>query len=582
MIPRMTGPTRFRLPAFSGALLLLAGCATVPQGPAATAPLAPVEIGIIALNDFHGTLEPPRRVVRMPGPDGATIDVPAGGAAWLASAIDTVRARHTLSVTVAAGDMESASQLSSSLFLDEPAVGVLNRMGLEYSAVGNHEFDRGWQELLRLQNGGCEKLAKREPCAIEPDYQGADYTYLAANVERDGGGTIMPGRAIKRLGSGDTEVVIGIVGLTLKGTDKLVSASGIEGIRFTDEAAAINRETEQLVQDGADALVVLIHEGILTNGKPDPNGCEGAEGDLLPILEKLDPRIDVVISGHTHVAHICDWQSADGSRRFLLTSAGSHSMLVTDITLTIDPARKDVIAGTAVNIPVQSEPFREYVTSSFTPQFSPREDVAKYIKQYVAAAWDYASRPVGTLAGLAEIEPASRLIADGQLNATRAAGAQIAFMNPFGVRAPLEPDADGTVTFGDIYDTQPFGGSLVTFTLRGDRLLAMLESQIDDDGPKQVLNPSEGLRYRYDMSRPAGARVFDVTFNGAPIDSAADYRITTSDFLADGGDSFSILTEGTDRVIGMTDIEALEAWLDSEAPRAVPLEPRAVNVPPGR
>jgi 5'-nucleotidase len=566
------------------AMLMLAGCAATSGRPVGRGPV-PV-VGIITISDFHGALEPPRLAVPAPDGAGGTIPVPAGGAAWLASAIDALRANHANHVTVSAGDLISASQLVSSIYLDEPTIGVMNRIGLEFNAVGNHEFDRGWRELLRLQAGGCEKLAVREPCQVE-QFAGAGFRFLSASTYREDGSTLFPATGIKRFGSGAAQVSVGFAGLTLAGTNVLVSPAQIAGLRFGDEAEAINRAVTELKAQGADAVVVLIHQGGRTSGDPDPDGCNGLDGDILPILARLDPRVDVVVSGHTHWSYVCDYAVPDAGNAILLTSAGRSGQQVTDITLTIDPAQDRVIARRARNVIVQSPGYSsgrgDVPNTDAYPRFDPRADVAQYVQTYADAAREFVNRPAGWLAGpAAKAEglesgdggPLGNLIADAQLAATRAAGAQMAFMNPFGIRASLEPAADGALAFGQIYQTQPFGNELVTQTMSGAAVRALLEQCLDDQGPEQLLAPSAGLAYWFDRSRPPGQRITRIELDGQPLDPLADYRVTTNSFLAAGGDSFSVLTAQRDAVIGPNDLDALEAWLKQQPARAVPAERR--------
>lgn len=569
--------------------LLLAACAT-PQS--TRGPAAPVTVGIAAINDFHGALEPPRTAVVAPGENGTTIPVPAGGSAWLASAIDGIRARYPNHITVGAGDMISASQLASSLYLDEPAIGVLNRIGLDMTAVGNHEFDQGRAELLRKQSGGCEKHATRDPCQIEK-FTGARFRFLAASTFDEAGHTLFPATELRSFGKGRQRVTIGFVGLTLRGTPLLVAPDGVEGLRFADEAETINAAIPRLRAAGADAVVVLIHEGIYTSGTANPDGCEAASGALLPILERLDSGVDVVVSGHTHWSYVCDWRSADGARSVLLTSAGVYGQLVTEIALQIDPAANRVVSRTAHNIIVQSPGYDsssrgKVRNTALYPQFEPRADIAEYVRRYTDAASQFTRRPVGRLAaaaprseggGVRGGSPLGNLIADAQLAGAANAGAQIAFMNPFGIRAALNPAADGTVTFGDIYAAQPFANTIITQTMTGAELKAVLEEGLDGDGADQVLNPSAGFTIAIDMARPAGERIVALTLNGAPIDPQADYRVTTNSFLAGGGDGFSGFKRQRDAVIGMPDIEALELWIGAVPVRIAPVEHRVTITP---
>jgi 5'-nucleotidase len=574
------------------ALTALAACATVVPPSR-----APVEVGIVAINDFHGALEPPRQSVFVPDANAADgiLGVPAGGAAYLASAIDAVRAKYPNHVTVSAGDLISGSQFASSLYLDEPAVGVMNRVGLDFNAVGNHEFDRGRAELLRIQNGGCEKTGRATPCAVEP-YPGAKFPFLAANVVTESGATLFPATGVKSFGGGARKVTVGFVGLTLKGTPALVLPSAVAGLTFGDEAEAINASAARLKAEGADAVVVLIHQGGRTTGTPDPQGCEGLNGEILPILDRLSPSVDVVVSGHTHWAYVCERTLPGRARPLLLTSAGVYGELVTDIRLEIDPVAHAVVSAQARNVIVQSEPYTASrgpveVTDKI-PAFTPRPDIAAYVGKYVEASKAYSSRVVGYLGGTASRPGGDasntggsigNLIADAQLEATRGAGAKIALMNPFGIRAPATfiPGADGALTFGQLYQVQPFNNLLVTQSFTGAELKAVLEQGFDSNGPTQVLSPSQGFAYRYDKSRPEGDRIVAMTLDGKPIDPKATYRVTTSNFLAQGGDSFTLLANGRDAANSPdSDLDALQAYLAARPPRPVPSEPRTFDLTP--
>ena len=562
---------------------ILAACA----GPmAVTENATPVEVGIVAINDFHGSLEPPRQSVNVADGKGGILPVPAGGAAWLASAIDSVRGRYAHSLTVSAGDMISASQLASSLYLDEPTIGVMNRIGVDFNAVGNHEFDAGQQELLRKQNGGCEKFTAKQPCALEP-FTGAKFRYLAASTKRADGSTLFPATGLRTFGSGANAVTVGVIGLTLKGTPNLVNPTGIVGLTFEDEADTINAAIPALKEQGADAIVVLIHEGGRTKGDPDPQGCANFAGDIRPILDRLDTRVDVVVSGHTHWSYVCDYATLNPAKPFLLTSAGVYGELVTDITLKIDPVAGRVVSKAAKNVIVQSVPYKgtrgDIGNTALFPLFQPRADVAEYVARYVEASKAYTQRPIGKLDVAApKVEgpgdkgggPLGNLIADAQLGATRDKGAQIAFMNPFGIRAPLVPGNDGTLTFGDIYLCQPFGNNVVTETMTGAQIKGVLEEGLDDTGPKQALAPSTGFVFTYDPARPSGDRIVSITLDGKPLDMAQTYRVTVNGFLGLGGDGFSGFVGKPDTVTGPTDIDALESWIRAVPVRAVPQEAR--------
>jgi 5'-nucleotidase len=571
--------------------LLLTGCATngkvVP---------APVTVGIVGLNDFHGALEPPKQAVDAPDGKGGVTRMPAGGAAWLASAVDSIRARYPNHLTVSAGDMIGGTPITSSLFLDEPAIGVMNRIGLDFNAVGNHEFDSGVDELLRKQSGGCVQHTARKPCQVE-QFKGAGFGYLAANTlhndGRDSGSTLFPATALRSFGKGRGRVTVGLIGMTLQGTGGLVPPEVTKMVRFTDEADTANGLVARLKAKGADAIVLLIHQGGRTSGVPDPNGCEALSDEIRPILDRLDSRVDLVVSGHTHWAYVCDYAKYNPAKPFLLTSAGLWGKVVTDITLEIDPVNNRVVSKRAHNVIVQSSAYQASTgrvePSDLYPKFDPRADISAYVARYVAAASDYAQRKVGSIA--APIDKAEgklsntggalgNLIADAQLAATTGAGAQIALMNPFGVRRSLNARADGSVTFGDIFAVQPFNNELVTLTVTGAELKAIIEEGFDTTGPEQVLTPSAGFAYTYDRGQPAGSRIIAMTLNGMTVDPIKDYRVTVSMFLANGGDSYATFLKGRNRAIGGNDLTALEAWLKAVPPRAVPSEVRTTDVRP--
>jgi 5'-nucleotidase len=537
----------------------LAACATVPKAPA-----EPVTVRIVGLNDFHGNIEPIKRPIVLDDGHGGKEEVYAGGAAWFATAVDKIRNQNPYNMAIGAGDLISASPLASSLFLDEPTVGVMNRVHLDFTSVGNHEFDRGWKELKRLREGGCEKFTLRQPCAVEPDYKGTNYPILAANVRWADGTTLFPGYGIKRFGSGKSQVAVGVIGLTLKGTAQIVSPGGIEGLTFEDEADSINALVPQVLAEGADAVVVAIHQGLVPEPGDSYTGCGSMAGDLRGILARLDPRIDLVISGHTHRAYVCDFSKVDPTRRFTVTSAGYGGTMLTDIALTIDPRLHDVTGVTAKNVPVQSAGEGRPANPAFET-LAPNAAVAAYVAKYTAAAAEVANRPVGRISASAlRKKPESslgNLIADGQLASTRNAGAVIAFMNPGGVRTDLVARDGGVVTFGDIYAVQPFGNTLVTMTYTGAQVLQILEEQFANMNDWNILAVSEGFAMTLDPSKPAGQRVVKAALDGEPIDPAKTYRVTLNNFIAAGGDGFVTFAQGKDPVVGPLDLDSMEAYL---------------------
>jgi len=571
--------------------LLAAACAT-PQPPrqAGSTPPAAIEIGLVAINDFHGALQPPKQSITVRRPDGTIVAVPAGGAAWLASAVEQIKAEHPNHVVVAAGDLTSASQLASSLYLDEPTVGVMNRIGLEFNAVGNHEFDRGWKELRRLQTGGCEKNTHLTPCRLEA-FGGAHYKYLAASTFMADGTTLFPATGLKRFDTPAGRITIGFIGLSLSTVPALVQPEVVKGLRFADEADTINALVPRLKAEGADAVVVLIHQGGKTTPLSDPSGCDGMAGEILPIVDRLKPGVDVIVSGHTHWAYVCDRMGPDPAHPILMTSAGVYGELVTDMTLRFDPVTHALIGKSARNVVVQSEPYtatrgRIENTDAFA-RFLPQPEVAAYVKRYVEDVAHDIARPAGHLSkAAAKTEgdeiwvggPLGNLIADSHLYGTRQLGAQLAFTNPFGIRTSLVPAPDGSVTFGQLYAVMPFNNQLVVQTMTGAQIRAAIEEGLDDTDPKQVLSASANVRFAFDMKRPAGARLVSLTIDGKPVQDTATYRVTTNSFLSEGGDFYSTFTKATDKVRGGIDLDAFEAWLSAVPMRKLPEEVRAVEV----
>jgi 5'-nucleotidase len=548
-----------------GLLGALGACTTVPPHQVAS---GPAEVQILAINDFHGNLEAPKNYIEAPLADGIKVKVPAGGVAYLASTAKALRKDQKYSVTVSAGDMIGAAPLISAYYLDEPTIEAMEEVGVEFNAVGNHEFDKGIAELIRMQKGGCGKHAARQPCAVEP-FDGADFKFLAANVQRADGSTLFPATAIKDFGP----VQVGFVGMTLKETATLVSPAGVAGLSFTDEAAAANAAVPVLKAGGADAIVLLIHQGGRSTGSYNDKSCPNFDGDIVAILEKLDPAFDAVISGHTHAAYICE-RARPGAQPLLLTSAGRYGTLISDIRLTIVDGR--VQAHRADNVIVQGEaydgPGGPVVPQAAIASFGEDPATAAIVDRYAAAIAPQAARVVGRLSGPITRTPSpsrevngGNFIADAQLAATRHLGAQIAFSNSGGVRADLVP-VNGEITFGQLFAMQPFGNSLVVKTLTGAQLKNVLEQQFASgtntaERPNMLL-PSKGFFFAYDLSRPPGQRIVEMKLDGAPVLPSASYRITVVNFLSSGGDNFTALNQGTDIVDGnIVDVDATEAYL---------------------
>ena len=583
------------------AVTALVGCAHGPESGPATQPravaagAATMDIGLIAFNDLHGNLEPPHIAVPIRGAAGVE-RVPAGGIAYLASAIAQLKSRNPHHAVITAGDMVGASPLVSALFLDEPTIEAVNHMQIDFSAVGNHEFDRGWQELLRLQQGGCEKFTVREPCQISKPFEGARFGFLAANTLREDGQPLLPATGIKRFTQGGVTVTVGFIGMTLKATPTMVSPSGVKGLRFEDEASTANALIPQLRAQGADVIVVAIHEGGYTNAKVLEQSCSGINGDIVPILERLDPAVDVVVSGHTHQAYVCDYGRVNPARPFLLTSAGQYGSLVTEVALQVDLNTRRVVRKTAHNHIVQGEAFTGsqglVALNLAVPAFTADPFVHQLVARYRAAAEPLAQRPVGRAsAPVLRVRAASQesalgnLIADAQLAATRApdrGGAQLSFMNPGGLRADLVPDAQGRLSYGQLFSVQPFGNNIMVRTYTGAQIRAVLEQQFNGGTSRpeapRVLSVSEGFGYRYDLTQPAGSRISHMALHGKPLQEGDQVRVAISSFLASGGDGFTVFSEGRDTLGGDQDLDALEAYVRTQNPVVPPATDRIQRV----
>jgi 5'-nucleotidase len=540
------------------ALLLLAlPLALPPHAHAAD----PVSVRILAINDFHGYLEPP------PPPLGTIDGQPVGGATYLAAHVKRLRDAARNHIFVSAGDLVHASPFVSALFDDEPTIEAMNRMGLILNAVGNHEFDNGVDELLRLQRGGCHP---QRGCRFARRFEGAHFRFLAANVVRNADQqTLFPAYEIVQF----EDVKVAFIGLTLQGTRFMVNSRGIEGWSFRDEAETVNGLVPRIRAAGAQVIVLLIHEGGYTGGPP--NECPQLNGALTGILARLDPAVRIVISGHTHQAYNC---RVDGR---VVTSAGSYGRFLTRIDVQLDRASGALIDAVAHN---------EIVTQDVAKDAAVEEVVQAAVKG--AAAHDRVVAEIRgdfTRAGMYPQEIAAgssgesvlgNLVADAQLWATRTADhgpAQIAFMNPGGLRTDLLR-GDGRIRFSQLFAAQPFANVLATMTLTGAQIIELLEQQFpghaNGQNAPRVLQVSDGFSYTWSASAPAGKRISEVRLYGKPLKPNGTYRVTVNDFLLNGGDRFAVLKAGTDVDMGVVDVEALEAYAQSHAP--------LVPGPPGR
>jgi 5'-nucleotidase len=573
------------------------GDATPTVTPASTPPFT---AKIIGFNDYHGTLE-------SPGTFGvntavAAADRPAvGGAEFMAAHVAALKARNPLNVVVGAGDFIGATPLISSLFFDEPSIETLNRIGLEFNAVGNHEFDKGSAELLRLQNGGCKQTngvndpnsCKGAAVGTPVPFEGAKFKWLSANVfNTSTGKTLLPAYGIKTF----NDVKVAFIGMTLKATPSIVTPTGVASLEFRDEAATVNALIPELRAQGIESIVVLVHEGGFQTGTlADINGCEGnlAGSAIANIVKQLDDAVDLVVSGHTHAAYNCKLPNAAG-RNISVTSSSAFGRVLTDIDVTIDPVTRNITQTTATN--------RLVVRND--PAITANAAVLNIVTAYKGLVSPIANTVIGSITtdlsngrvdGACNM-PAGDLIADSQLAATQAptfGGAVIAFMNGGGVRSPgftfaSSPAGEGAgnVTYGEAFTVQPFGNSLVTMTLTTQNLKDLLEEQFasclgQSATATRFMLPSGGFKYTWDGAKACGSRISNVTLRTASatetlVDTAGvvqnpskTYRVTVNNFMADGGDGYSTLLKGTNRLGGAQDIDALTAYMANfKAPKA--------------
>ena len=530
---------------------ILAALALLAASPAPAQSQSPVELRILAINDFHGNLRPPPGGIRITDPDDKAkkISVPAGGAEYMATLVKQLREGHANTIFVAAGDLIGASPLLSGLFHDEPTIESLSMMGLAVASVGNHEFDEGKDELLRMQNGGCHPVDK---CQGPHPFEGAKFHYLAAStIDTASGRTVFPPYEVQNFEG----VPVAFIGLTLKGTAGIISPSAAAGLEFRDEAASVNALIPELKARGVEAIVVLIHEGGWPTG--DYNECPGISGPIVDIVKKLDPAVDVVISGHTHQAYVCEIDHR------LVTSGDKYGTLVTAIDLKLDRTTRDVISAKADNVIVRDTLAKDAGQTAL---------LAAYDKVAAPLADRRAGTITATLSRLPNAAGESVLgdiIADAQFAATRSekdGGAVVAFTNPGGIRTDVVRQGDGSVSYADLFASQPFRNQLVTLTLTGDQIKTMLEQQWLDPNRPRVLQVSQGFSYAFDNDKPFGERVISerMMLNGAHISSEQNYRVTVNAFLAQGGDGFAALKAGKDAQFGAYDSDALFAYFQAK------------------
>lgn len=602
--PRRRLARHSALVGIGAALVLVPALTNASAAPAEPADSGTTPVQLLALNDLHGNLDavegPAGSVVRS-GPDGKPQRVQAGGITRIATLLDRARedARGHQSLTVAAGDMIGGSPLLSAAFHDEPTVDALETLGLDATSVGNHEFDEGPAELRRMTRGGCHP---EDGCGDpEQGYDGTDFSYLAANVtaRADGaekGGTgrrgkaasgnkpILPPYWVKKLPGGER---IGFIGLTTRHTPDAVSASMTRGLTFHDEVRTIDRYADELDRKGVKAIVTLLHEGGERAGKTYDADCDAEgpasrlSGPVKEIAGRASSKVDMFITGHTHEPYTCTVEDPDGRPR-MVTQAASFGRTYTDVRFGLDRDSGELVRSSARA--------QNHVVGLDTP---PQPAVSATVGKWRERSAGLARKPVGNISGniagrgADEPEtPLGDLITDTQAEATRGEGAELALLNWGGMRADLVhrasgDEGDGVVTYGEAFQVQPFDNPLVTMTLTGEQLLAVLRQQFSgaNAASPEVLQLSSALRYEADMSRRGGDRLLagSVRVGGEPVKASREYRVTVNDFLASGGNGFSVLKDGTDREQSTTDLAAFTDYLGNHSSAENPIDPPAAD-----
>jgi 5'-nucleotidase len=520
-------------------------------------PPKPVSVQLLAINDFHGHLEanPAGHISRTGDPAQA---VPAGGIEYLATQVRMLRRRNRNTLLVSAGDLIGASPLLSSLFHDEPTIEAMNKLGLFVNAVGNHEFDEGAAELLRMQRGGCHPT---DGCRDGTGFAGARFHFLAANVERRRTGkTIFPPYVIHRFDG----IPVAFIGLTLKGTPRLIAPEFGAPLRFRDEAKTANRLARRLRSQGVRAIVELLHEGgVPTQPGSSIDGCPGISGPVVSIVRHTSRDVDLFLTGHTHQIYNC----VIAGRR--VTSAGSYGQLLTRVELSLNRRNGDVQHVTADNWIVGQDVMRA-------------PDMTALIAHYSRFAAPVANRVLGRLARRASRRrdgsgesPAGNLVADSQRVAT---GAAAAFVNLGVLRAALPA---GDVTYGRAFTALPFGTTLLTMTMSGSQIHELLKQQWCTRRSPGVLGVSSTLTYTWSRSKAKAATgrpcaeapdpVSDLRIGGQPVQPWQSFRITVNTTMT-GRAQYSVLHTGSDRTGGVGDLDALEKLL-APSLSGPPLEP---------
>jgi 5'-nucleotidase len=559
-------------------------------------------VRLLALNDFHGHLEPPTGSSgKMVDEHGHTVD--AGGAAYIAAHMKSLADQNT--IAVAQGDLIGATPLISAAYHDEPSIEFMDKLGLKVAAVGNHEFDEGYAELRRIMDGGCHPV---DGCSPAGEWKGAQFDYVGANVLFKNPNEKTDALAtLTALGAKQTEVKklladwgvpalppvsvkwmngvpIGFIGLVTQTTPSIVTTEGIKDLKFVEEVKAADIASKLLKLVGVKAQVVLVHEGDQVNLGQSPDACSAIPGAGNHIATEVDPEIDLVLSGHSHQAYLCKVKDPAGNDR-VYSQGGSFGRVITQVDMNVNLRNWDIERASVVAD-------NHVVTRTVAPD----PEISAFVQTWKDRVAPVANKAVGTIttdiphaAAPSGETPLGNLIADAQLAATKTGGnAQIALMNPGGVRAPLTyatspaNEGDGVVTYGEAFSTQPFNNLMQVVTLTGAQLKTVLEQQFTG-GPNnqaftKILQPSANFTYTYSRSAAWGSKVSDMKIDGVPVTDTQTIRVAANNFLVGGGDAFLAFRDGTDLWSGPLDIDAFVDYLGANNPAAPPATNRITAI----
>ncbi|WP_457098298.1 bifunctional metallophosphatase/5'-nucleotidase [Microbacterium sp. P5_E9] len=567
--PDHSSPSRRRIAAGAGTAVLALGAGLLVASPAQAA--GPVTIDLVTVNDFHGRIES---------------IAPAGGIARLATAVNKIRASNPNTVFAAAGDLIGASTFTSFIQNDVPTINTLNAAGLEVSAAGNHEFDQGWTDLRDRVQGL------------------ANWEYISANVWD----TETDDYALAPYWTKEFQgVTIGFIGAVTEELPALVSPAGIETLDVNPVVDSVNAVAAEL-SDGdadngeADVLVLLVHEGAT---QPTIESATDLTTPFGRIVEGVTSEVDAIVSGHTHLAYNL---VIDGRP---VISSGQYGERFSDMKITVDPDSGDVLS--MLNTTETLFSGAGTTANPYVPNYAEDAAIKPMVDDAVAVAKVKGSVKVGNITaslqrGLQPRTPTAddpatiqeargaestlgNFVADVQLDQmqVRFPDTQIAFMNPGGLRDDLKYpasgevwDSNGNVTYAEAAAVQPFANTLVTLTLTGAQIQAVLEQQWQPttaSRPFLKLGVSKGLTYITDYDAPAGSRITHLEFNGGPVDPTVKYKVVTNAFLASGGDNFTVFRAGTNKAdTGLVDLEAMVSWFATNGEASPDLAQRSIGV----